>query len=159
MKRLLLIVLFMTFAGNVFAQKTKDPGVHTDKYTLEHLSSTSTTFTINATGNDTSKVYRIWPFMTLALNVTSSGTVEFNTVFQAATPAFGEGNGDVSNWVTEKTTAISATGQAKIQITATAVSVNPGFFRIITDGQGSNHASTTAVLIFNGANPYTVRGR
>jgi len=154
MKRILSILVLLFSPVLLLGQTTKDPAIHSDKYTLQVTGTTTTTFAINATANIVSKTYRVWPFMTLGLLTASSGTVEFNVLFETAKPTTNQGCGDATNWVTDKTVAVSATGETNIHVTEAPVAVSPACFRITADGQGSNDASTTAVFVFNGANPY-----
>lgn len=110
-----------------------------------------TTFTVNATGNDTSDTYIVWPTMTVFYNVSSSGTVEFNLLFQTA--AIDE-YGNLTGFVTDVTVAVSATGWGRTTITDSPISNYPARYRVIFDGQGANDASTTVVAVLNGSNPY-----
>lgn len=148
----LIIMLLALLPSIVFCQTRRDPSIRSAKYELTKIDGSTTAFACDSLGNDSTATYRAWPNMSLMVNTTSSGTVAYNLLFQEAAPTESQGCGDVSNWVTAKTTAISATGNEAVIVTEAAI---PNFpcYRVFLDGQATNDPSTAMSLIFNGAHP------
>lgn len=156
MKKLILLFLLLPVA--LMAQRVLSPDTKkADHYMLRQPTRAvaDTTFTINATGNDTSAVYPVWPHMTAFLETTSSGTVEYSYIMQVRARRDSEiNNGSPTNWVQESSTAVTATGASRIVLTSSAIANYPAECRYIFDGTGSNDASTVAQVVTVLSNPY-----